>query len=555
MARDPSLRNPETLASSDALSVRMYRGILGDCFLLTHTLDGETYRALIDCGVLQRIGKREAKPETERGLERMEHIVENLIRDANGRLDLVVATHEHYDHLSGFMRHWEKFRPKELQIGRVWMAWTENTLDTLARGLTERTRETVDLLKKASKQADESRKKQGFSMSGVDEDRIGSLGNMLQFYGDDEPAEPESSSQPFPPADYISQGTTIRSCKNALEALRQKARSADPADGVSPEERVRFLSPGQVVSFGVKGRLKAYVLGPPRSAKLKKMDPTPVNKDKGESNEVYLTTRGDTAALSATLRFNAAGSLKADAGGKSDVAAAEGFAGELPFAQRFRCLGDPPSAWPTVRLYDRSDQVARRIDWEWMGTAEALAMKIDGDVNNTSLVLAIETPGTERHMFLFAADAQVGSWESWGDQRYPMQTRSPDEPTDSIEDILSRVILYKVGHHGSHNATARSRGLELMTSPHLVAMIPVVSEVAREQASKNNPDGWAMPYEKLDNRLKEKTRQRVITGDGAPARERQEFTGARSLFDVSYQPDTSDPLWVELSYKAIAPAA
>ena len=117
------------------------------------------------------------------------------------------------------------------------------------------------------------------------------------------------------------------------------------------------------------------------------------------------------------------------------------------------------------------------------------------------------------------------------------------------------LILYKVGHHVSHNATARSRGLELMTSPHLVAVIPVVSEVAREQVSKNNPDGWAMPDEKLDKRLKEKALRRVVTGDSVPAQEREKFTRARSLFDVSCRPDTDDPLWVELSDQAIAPAA
>ena len=42
------------------ITVRMYRGILGDCFLLRHDEDGQTRHILIDCGVLQGVqGARE----------------------------------------------------------------------------------------------------------------------------------------------------------------------------------------------------------------------------------------------------------------------------------------------------------------------------------------------------------------------------------------------------------------------------------------------------------------------------------------------------------------
>jgi len=38
---------------SGTVSVRMYRGILGDCFLLRHEEQGEEVKyILIDCGVL-----------------------------------------------------------------------------------------------------------------------------------------------------------------------------------------------------------------------------------------------------------------------------------------------------------------------------------------------------------------------------------------------------------------------------------------------------------------------------------------------------------------------
>ena len=193
----------------------------------------------------------------------------------------------------------------------------------------------------------------------------------------------------------------------------------------------------------------------------------------------------------------------------------------------------------------------RRIDGEWLGTAETLAMKIDGDVNNTSLALAIEVPG--RDVLLFPADAQVGNWLSWHDQVYPLKPETKDTVTVTAEDLLRRTVFYKVGHHGSHNATARAKGLELMTSPDLVAMIPVVKSIAAEQKTSSNPKGWAMPYADLDKRLKEKTRERIIQGDGDQAAEQAIFDGVGSRFKLKYDKVAADPLWVELTLPITAP--
>jgi hypothetical protein len=39
--------------------------------------------------------------------------------------------------------------------------------------------------------------------------------------------------------------------------------------------------------------------------------------------------------------------------------------------------------------------------------------------------------------------------------------------------LFANTVLYKIGHHGSHNATLREKGLEMMNHPELVAMFPV----------------------------------------------------------------------------------
>ena len=93
-------------------------------------------------------------------------------------------------------------------------------------------------------------------------------------------------------------------------------------------------------------------------------------------------------------------------------------------------------------------------------------------------------------------------------------------------DLLRRTALYKVGHHASHNATLREKGLELMERPDLVAMIPVDEQMAHRPKG-GNPDGWDMPFAPLLDRLKAKTRGRVLRADtGAPPPE--DLAGCRT---------------------------
>jgi glyoxylase-like metal-dependent hydrolase (beta-lactamase superfamily II) len=76
--------------------VRMYRHGLGDCFLLTLPRKKKLpFQMLIDCGV--PVGNSAA-------MTRMIEHIRDTLRNGNSaskaRLDVVVATHEHKDHLS-----------------------------------------------------------------------------------------------------------------------------------------------------------------------------------------------------------------------------------------------------------------------------------------------------------------------------------------------------------------------------------------------------------------------------------------------------------------------
>ena len=102
----------------------MYRHGLGDCLLITlPKTDGTPFYIMIDCGIV--VGS--PNPSI------MEDVVESIIADTNGFVDVLVVTHEHYDHVSGFaIAHdlfAEKRTPGKLAAGQVWFAWTEDPTD------------------------------------------------------------------------------------------------------------------------------------------------------------------------------------------------------------------------------------------------------------------------------------------------------------------------------------------------------------------------------------------------------------------------------------------
>jgi hypothetical protein len=267
--------------------------------------------------------------------------------------------------------------------------------------------------------------------------------------------------------------------------------------------KVDYLEPGQVVKTPGPISLNAFVLGPPRREdRLLKSRPSG-----GPGKETYLES---DFRLSLEERYSLAHSLE-DALDPT---------GPMPFS---RIYGISPSAvtkdsrsilqW-LWRKYNSEEQAWRNIDTAWLGAAGPLALKLDHDTNNTSLVLAFEAePGG--NVLLFAADAQVGNWLSWHDRTYPSTT--PGAANVTASDLLQRTVLYKVGHHASHNATLDKLGLAQMSHRELVAMISVVeAEARRKKNGKRVHRGWDMPYSELLTNLLTRTNGRVLRGDAQP---------------------------------------
>ena len=153
-----------------------------------------------------------------------------------------------------------------------------------------------------------------------------------------------------------------------------------------------------------------------------------------------------------------------------------------------------------MRRYRRTEEAWRKIDDDWLQQGGALALYLDSFTNNSSLALAIELVDSGK-VLLFAADAQIGNWDSWKD--VPWQTAGV-----KTDDLLTRTVFYKVGHHASHNATL-VEAFEKMNRPDLVALIPV----HKKDPNITKPNGWKMPAKNLFKRLKEKTDHRVLQMD------------------------------------------
>jgi hypothetical protein len=86
-----------------------------------------------------------------------------------------------------------------------------------------------------------------------------------------------------------------------------------------------------------------------------------------------------------------------------------------------------------------------RLGAERSEAAQRLLRQFDNALNNTSVILLLEV-GTKR--LLFGGDAQ---WESW---QYALNA-APPAVRDEYLPLLGELDLYKVGHHGSLNATPK----------------------------------------------------------------------------------------------------
>jgi len=235
------------------------------------------------------------------------------------------------------------------------------------------------------------------------------------------------------------------STRDALDAAKKLAK------------KTLFWKPSEAPYEIPQANARIYFLGPPYDPKLiRKINPS---KRTPETYGLALSEGG-------SLPLGVVSALMPDSNridGK-------------PFHQRFSIPSKLARAsFPLFKKYFEEENW-RRIDGDWLGASADLALALQSYTNNTSLVMALEAgPVGKGDVLLFAGDAQVGNWESWQDLKWP-----EGNPTVTGPDLLARTIFYKVGHHGSHNATLKEHGLEQMKMLQAV-IIPVDEAMAKKK--------------------------------------------------------------------------
>jgi beta-lactamase superfamily II metal-dependent hydrolase len=424
--------------------IRMYRLGIGDCFLLTFFGGDEPRHLLIDCGVLYG---------TPHGKETILQVAENIKTATGNRLAALVATHEHWDHVSGFYYGNKIFGP--MDIGELWVAWTEDPSNSLAAALKRKNHLRLQAVHLALNQ-----------LANFDDFHLQAFGQgvaaMLGFYGG--------------PTEALGLAAFSTMTAQAMDNLKKLGR------------RSCYWKPGEVIQRDWLPGVNIYVLGPPQDKKKLKDLKYQVGTETYE-----LTGVEGTFALALGGLLAAAGEEPGEPGGDERLNAALPFPPSLQWRDAAE-LAENSRYAPLMRSYLDKKSDWRRIDHDWLLAAARMGLQMDSATNNTSLVLAFELEGNE--VLLFAADAQIANWKSWF-------TIDQFDATD----LLRRTVFYKVGHHGSHNATLKDGGLEAMNSPELVAAIPVDQDYA------NNAKHWKMPAVELYHRLEERTKGRILRAD------------------------------------------
>jgi hypothetical protein len=350
--------------------IRSYNVGFGDCFLLTFFYgEDDTRDILIDFGSTKDSPFGPAKG--------MLAIAEKIREDSGGKLDMVVATHRHRDHISGFGGD-----PGDviasLKPELVLQPWTEDPeLEPDARGRPD---------------AAGGRGAPGLVA------RLANMQAVAQAIKDEVPnlkASPHVRKTVREQLEFLGD-TNIANRDSVVNLMKMGKRAVYANFGT--ELDVAELLPG----VGLE------VLGPPtleQSAEI---------ADQREKDPDEFWQLAAASAAAATVAADKPTLLFPDAAVPAETATQEGR-WVIPEIERMR-----------------SEEML------------AIVRSLDSALNNTSLILLFEVGDTR---LLFPGDAQIENWS------YALFTAPNHE---EIRKRLATAAFYKVGHHGSLNATPKT---------------------------------------------------------------------------------------------------
>lgn len=530
---------------------------------------------------------------------------QGLTRNNKPYVDVMAITHEHQDHISGLQQAQTELEgldigqvwfawtedPKD-EMAKAWRKHKKRTREALQKAVQQVQQEVTHLTQQLNHQSAQLTKANDPSQESALEAQLKATDHTTQVA--DNLAQRLNSMAGF---EFATKETVMAtgpdmsnteldfSVNDSYQALIKKVgednvRYLRPGYTEQPEKAI----PGHIISEGLTSfpsptifpGLKLFVLGPPKDLSIIRAS---------EPENWQNSMRADTA----TEEFNF---------GQSNFAGADNttykdywyYVKKAPFDEEFVIPVDiknkalpkfdtptsildpanttvPENSTPDSRQVEKNfgklqqtkvfehyfdpAQNWRQINNDYLGSADDMAIKLNTGVNNTSLVLAMEIEQTEEVLF-FSGDAEFGVWDDWEqDQKkspkqrqyawkIPTATNNKDR-TVTVENLMSRTIFYKMGHHGSQNATPNTRGIAKLNSPHLHCLIPV-------DHVKAESFGWLkIPFQDLlttlDSRKVPYIRADMSKENLETALERQR--PLPSLSEVKWEKDANSDLYVD----------
>ena len=391
-------------SSPTSLTIRSYQVGFGDCFLLQfHYAGGDDRNMLIDFGTTGVPKLMKTKPSVLMpfvATQIAKHCGRDDANDKPGKLHVLVATHRHQDHISGFATDESNGGSGKtiaaLMPDVVIQPWTEDP--TAAR---------------TAKQAKSPVQKKiaGFrsgleAMHGVAEAVSAFANRELAKAAAGKPAALSKRSLEklrFVGEDNIKNPSAV---KSLIDMGRGSGAQAVYVNyGMKLDAILQNALPGVAVT----------VLGPPNLA---------------QTDSIKTMARRDEIEFWHLIS------------GPAKVAAGLPLANGLPKrTPRGAKVGADAHELPAQARW-----FARRLTALRAAQVFEIVRSLDDQMNNTSVILLIEFGGRK---LLFPGDAQLENW------RYALKEVGNGVEAKKNVERLADIDLYKVGHHGSLNATPK----------------------------------------------------------------------------------------------------